>query len=560
MSYIATPNLAISAGGVAYTPSGAGAVTRTVDSKLKDTVSVKDFGAVGDGTTDDTAAIQAAINANNDVFIPPGTYRCDSTITINSTYANRKLVTMSAGTKLQRLSAYSAAQGPVVALLGNYGHFDGGFGEISSENDSPRGVVALGQQDVTGGTNGLYWSFSNCDVRCKNYVTAPVSGATVGVYIPSSQPNSGSNSANYFGTVSNVRVFSASIAYLLTDIVNAHTFVNCTIDAFWHYGWYLRGAYGNTIYGGFINGCLQNGGYAIYLGNKQYPSAPYAASSQSSNNNIFGVTMELYTTGNYGVYIPAGVGGYASAHNFVQINWNSTGTAVTDLSGTNSNIISDSQTTFALGANLSIPDNTTSGYNLLQIGKSTYTSSHCIAKTPPPGGPVLIVENNSTVSQTNAGVQVTNNTPIIGYNSYQLSCYHTPTTSTVFAVLDNGNVKNTNNSYGAISDVKLKENIVDANSQWKDIKHLQIRNYNLKEGQTHKQIGVIAQEIELISPGLVNEIPDRDKEGNVLSTVTKTVNYSVLYMKAVKALQEAIERIETLESDNANFKEILGLK
>jgi hypothetical protein len=118
----------------------------------------------------------------------------------------------------------------------------------------------------------------------------------------------------------------------------------------------------------------------------------------------------------------------------------------------------------------------------------------------------------------------------------------------VFQILGNGDVRNTNNSYGAISDIKLKENIVDANSQWDDLKALQVRNYNFKEGQTHRQIGLIAQEVELVSPGLVSESPDRDEEGNDLGTVTKSVNYSVLYMKAVKALQEAMERIETLEA------------
>jgi len=116
-----------------------------------------------------------------------------------------------------------------------------------------------------------------------------------------------------------------------------------------------------------------------------------------------------------------------------------------------------------------------------------------------------------------------------------------------FIVWNNGNVQNTNNSYSALSDIKLKENIVDAGSQWDDIKALQVRNYNLKEGQTHRQIGLIAQEVEPISPGLVYESPDRDEDGNDLGTVTKSVNYSVLYMKAVKALQEAMERIEVLE-------------
>jgi len=155
--------------------------------------------------------------------------------------------------------------------------------------------------------------------------------------------------------------------------------------------------------------------------------------------------------------------------------------------------------------------------------------------------------NNIRVgSATGAG---TVRTFFAGY--YSATGINTGTES--FRVYTNGDVQNTNNSYGAISDIKLKENIVDANSQWDDLKALQVRNYNFKEGQTHTQIGLIAQEVELISPGLVSESPDRDEEGNDLGTTTKSVNYSVLYMKAVKALQEAIERIETLEASNADL-------
>jgi hypothetical protein len=130
---------------------------------------------------------------------------------------------------------------------------------------------------------------------------------------------------------------------------------------------------------------------------------------------------------------------------------------------------------------------------------------------------------------------------------YGSSAPYTGGTNSII-IWTNGNVVNTNNSYGALSDIKLKENVVDANSQWDDLKALQVRNYNFKEGQTHTQIGLVAQEVELVSPGLVSESPDRDEDGNDLGTVTKSVNYSVLYMKAVKALQEAMERIETLEA------------
>ncbi len=113
-----------------------------------------------------------------------------------------------------------------------------------------------------------------------------------------------------------------------------------------------------------------------------------------------------------------------------------------------------------------------------------------------------------------------------------------------------GNLYNAAGGIGVLSDLKLKENIVSANSQWDDIKGIQIRNFNFKEEtghDTHTMLGVVAQEVETVSPGLVSDQPDKDEDGNELGTITKVVNSSVLYMKAVKALQEAMERIETLE-------------
>jgi len=75
----------INASDVVYDPAGTGAVATTVQTKLRESVSVKDFGAVGDGVTDDTAAIQAAATSLTNggiLFFPPGTYKITTAITM----------------------------------------------------------------------------------------------------------------------------------------------------------------------------------------------------------------------------------------------------------------------------------------------------------------------------------------------------------------------------------------------------------------------------------------------------------------------------------------------
>ena len=71
--------------GGGFTQSGT-LFTRTVEDKLKDTVSVKDFGARGDGIFDDTAAIQAAIDSGKAAFVPKGTYKITATLNLLNGY------------------------------------------------------------------------------------------------------------------------------------------------------------------------------------------------------------------------------------------------------------------------------------------------------------------------------------------------------------------------------------------------------------------------------------------------------------------------------------------
>ena len=190
----------------------------------------------------------------------------------------------------------------------------------------------------------------------------------------------------------------------------------------------------------------------------------------------------------------------------------------------------------------------------------------------------LTARFNATTTGTPYGVEVKftqtspDNTTSWAYN-------FTDSTVSRFRVYSDGDVVNHDNSYGASSDERIKQDIVDANSQWDDIKAIKVRNYKKKDDvaqygeKAWTQIGVVAQEIEKVSPKLIKEhLPDANDikinaefgtlyedgdtipEGKQIGDVkeikdnVKRVSYSVLYMKAVKALQEAMARIETLEA------------
>ena len=167
----------------------------------------------------------------------------------------------------------------------------------------------------------------------------------------------------------------------------------------------------------------------------------------------------------------------------------------------------------------------------------------------------LKVMNNAADPAATYSVELKAKAAVDNTTYRHFQCTRNNNSTGVFVVFGNGNVQNANNSYGQTSDVKLKENIVDANSQWDDIKGLRVRNFNFKSDSgysTHRQIGLIAQEAETVSAGLIESVPDVAEDENGIKTetgtVTKQLKYSVLYMKAIKALQEAQTRIETLET------------
>ncbi len=153
-----------------------------------------------------------------------------------------------------------------------------------------------------------------------------------------------------------------------------------------------------------------------------------------------------------------------------------------------------------------------------------------------------------------------------------------------------GDIVNHDGAYNAISDERIKEQIADASSQWDDIKALKMRKFKFKSDIAEKgdsnalwRLGVVAQELEasgmngLVKPEVNYKegdqetkdypyteddreqglIPDGKDVGDIKQAKTadvgdikqyKEVKYSILHTKALKALQEAMAKIEDLEA------------
>ena len=185
------------------------------------------------------------------------------------------------------------------------------------------------------------------------------------------------------------------------------------------------------------------------------------------------------------------------------------------------------------GGSLFIGGTTNLGYNSHNIQKSAASSY------------ALIVRNSDT-STTNGSVMQFNRAETTATTGGYCTIYRqgdTATGTNRWIVYANGNITNTNNSYGSLSDERKKENIVDATPKLDKLMEVKVRNFNLI-GEETKQIGVVAQELEEVFPGMISESKDPDSKDE---TLYKSVKYSVFVPMLIKAIQE-------LKSDNDSLK------
>jgi len=172
----------------------------------------------------------------------------------------------------------------------------------------------------------------------------------------------------------------------------------------------------------------------------------------------------------------------------------------------------------------------------------------------------LLVGNNAAGTPDGISIYFSNASPDNNTNYFIKG---QDTTTNRFYIYSDGDVW-TSDAGTLTSDVTLKRDITDASPKLADVMNLRVRNFYWQEDyhpnkQDKKLIGFVAQEFEEVFPGLVSEHkirggePVLDEDGNETGETTpevfkKGIKEAKLVPILVKALQEAVERIETLEA------------
>jgi hypothetical protein len=157
---------------VGFLQAGTGAVSRDVRSALRDRISVKDYGATGNGVTDDVVAIQAAFDANPNatVLFPAGTYICSASIVLTNASGKNfqgSIVGDNAAITFTNAGSSGNADSAMQRGFSAYPTLNAAGGDISAMRK-----VQISGLDITGPTNGASIYLANCqDVTLRDVRT-----------------------------------------------------------------------------------------------------------------------------------------------------------------------------------------------------------------------------------------------------------------------------------------------------------------------------------------------------------------------------------------------------
>lgn len=525
---------------VTYVPPGTSATQRTVQAKLRDVVSVKDFGAVGDAVTDDTAAIQAAINyleqqsgRGGIAFVPRGQYLCTNKIRIGSFVTLRGENDYSSS--LFWNSTYTSGNcielGPNQSGTGNPNYVFGARLEnlyLIGQNVDRGALAAMvytqGAHQFSGLFNvwinnfrnvGVYYDqglggpacFQLYGVELQGAATAPASGTTIGVWANGAGAVIDAQMVICQGDPSNLMSSGIRMTKDNLNLSGGH-FENCVIGINLEQN-------ETSIRTNGIHGVTGHSTVATLIDVDATSNLSYSI-SHTSNVTIAAVTLTLLADNKNGITLSAFNGtsvGSMSSDMVSAIQAKCFGTSISS-GGANRGMISARN-----------PTNT----HQVNVGVDTATSAWIQGWQPGTGAWDISVNPGGG----NVGIGTASPAKVLHCNGAMRY-----TTRPGAAVVTNIGVDANGDVREATSSLRYKHSISPYTRGLSDVMLLQPKQFSYN-GENLVNAGFIAEDIEQLG---FNEYVIRDSEGNA-----HAIPYGNMIALLVNAIKELAARVSVLE-------------